>query len=75
LTNPFARFFAPRYLWLFEATEGGCRFVAEGDVRLGSILSRLRHVQQALAAGRKHLAEEGENLKRLVESSVAGGGQ
>jgi len=74
LTNPIARFFAPRYLWLFEETEGGCRFVAEGDVRLGGIVSRLRHVQQALAAGRRHLAEEGENLKRLVESGAARGG-
>jgi uncharacterized protein YndB with AHSA1/START domain len=75
LTNPIARFFAPRYLWLFEATEGGCRFVAEGDVRLGRISSRLRHVQEALAAGRKHLAEEGENLKRLVEAGATDGSQ
>ena len=75
LTNPIARFFAPRYVWLFESTAGGCRFVAEGDARLGWISARLKHVQGALAAGQKHLAEEGESLKRLVESGEAGGSQ
>lgn len=65
--NPIARFFAPRNVWLFEPTDRGCRFVAESDLRLGWGSSRLKHVQEAIASGRKHLAEEGENLKRLME--------
>ena len=68
-----ARLFAPRNVWLFEAAYGGCRFIAESDLRLDWISSRLKRVQKGLAAGRQHLAEEGENLKRLVESAGTAG--
>jgi uncharacterized protein YndB with AHSA1/START domain len=64
--NPLARFFAPRNVWIFEATNGGCRFIAECEIRLGWISSRMSHVRRALDRGRTHLREEGENLKRLV---------
>lgn len=65
--NPLIRFFAPRNVWLFERTDEGCRFIAESDVRLGWIFARLKRTQEGLAAIRRHLKEEGENLKRLVE--------
>ena len=65
--NPLARFFAPRNVWIFKPTDGGCRFIAEGDLRLGWISSRMKRTKKALEAGRIHLKEEGENLKRLVE--------
>ena len=66
--NPFLRFFAPLNVWIFEPIDGGCRFTAEGVVRLGWISSRMKHVQRVLEEGRRHIAEEGENLKRLVEA-------
>ena len=66
--NPFHRFFAPRNVWKFESTPGGCRFSAEHDIRLGWISSRMDRVKRGLDAGRQHLKEEGENLKRLVEA-------
>lgn len=65
--NPLARLLAPRNVWIFEPIDSGCRFLAESDLHLGWIFSRLRHVQDMLEAGRIHLREEGENLKRLVE--------
>jgi uncharacterized protein YndB with AHSA1/START domain len=65
--NLLARFFAPRNVWIFQPTNGGCRFIAESDLRLGWISSRMKHAKKALEAGRIHLKEEGENLKRLVE--------
>ena len=69
--NPLARLFAPRNIWIFEPDHGGCRFRAEGEVRLGWISSRLKRTEEALAAGLRHLAEEGENLKRLVEADAS----
>ena len=68
-TNPIARFFAPRNVWIFEPTNGGCRFIAEGDIRLGWISSRMKRVRNALEQGKTHLRQEGENLKRLVEGA------
>jgi len=65
--NPIIRFFAPRNVWIFEATDTGCKFIAEGDVRIGWISSRMKRVRIALDQGRAHLKEEGENLKQLVE--------
>lgn len=73
-TNPFAKFFLPRNAWLFEPINGGCRFTAESDVRLGWISSRMAHVKEGIEEGRKHLKEEGENLKRLVEEAKGGRG-
>ncbi|MFH1680387.1 MAG: SRPBCC family protein [Candidatus Eisenbacteria bacterium] len=69
--NPLIRFFAPRNTWVFEPAGGGCRFTAEGDLRLGWISSRMGRVKQRLEEGRRHIEEEGENLKRLVEAGVA----
>jgi uncharacterized protein YndB with AHSA1/START domain len=66
--NPFQRFFAPRNEWTFEPTSRGCRFSAEHDIRLGWVSSRMGRVKRGLDAVRKHLREEGENLKRLVET-------
>jgi uncharacterized protein YndB with AHSA1/START domain len=66
-TNPLVRFLLPRNVWVFEPANGGCRFTAESDVRLGWISSRMTHVRKGLEEGRVHLKEEGENLKRLIE--------
>ena len=65
--NPFLRFIAPRNVWIFEPVDGGCRFTAESDIRMGWISSRMERVKRKLDTSRKHLQEEGENLKRLVE--------
>jgi uncharacterized protein YndB with AHSA1/START domain len=65
--NPISRFIAPRNTRVFEATDTGCKFIAEGDIRLGWISSRMKRVRAALDQGRVHLKEEGENLKQLVE--------
>jgi len=65
--NPLLRFVAPRNEWTFEADNGGCRFSAHHEFRLGWLSSRLDRVKHGLDATRKHLKEEGENLKRLVE--------
>lgn len=65
--NPLLRFFVPRNEWTLEPCNGGCRFSAEHDIRLGWISSRMKKTKRMLDQTRQHLKKEGENLKRLVE--------
>ena len=73
--NPNGSFYASRDVWLFENTSRGCRFVSECDLVLKDVSSLSKEVEKVLAAIRKHLAEEGENLKRLVELAEGRGNQ
>jgi len=60
------RIFCPKFTWEFKSTANGSMFTARVFLRMG--LSRyLRITKQRLALVRKHLEEEGENLKRLIE--------
>jgi hypothetical protein len=49
----------------FEPREQGCVFTATLSFRFGSILSKL--MPSRLYALKKHMKEEGENLKKLLE--------
>ena len=68
VTNPIWRIFYPKSRMTIEPKEDGCIFTATNHFRLGPISSRLKHVKMRLDTVRKHMKEEGENLKKLLEA-------
>ena len=66
----FRRRYAPKYTFSIEPTDTGCVFTATVHVRvplLPRLLARNR-VERGLSSVRKHMKEEGENLKKILES-------
>jgi uncharacterized protein YndB with AHSA1/START domain len=61
-------FSAPKNLWRFIDSNGGCLFISESELLFESVSSLSAQLETALTEVRKHLAEEGENLKILVET-------
>jgi uncharacterized protein YndB with AHSA1/START domain len=68
--DPNGSFFAPRDSWTFEATAGGCRFVSECELIISGVSSQSKKIDDALAVIRKHLGEEAQNLKRIMEQGA-----
>ena len=68
-TNPVFRLFLPRLLFHVEPEGDGCRLTAEIHVRMGPLAAWLH--RRELAAVRRHMREEGENMKRLLEAAPA----
>jgi uncharacterized protein YndB with AHSA1/START domain len=62
------RLFNPKNTFAFESVDGGTRVVAEVHLRIGPLERLSSHVHHELEELRRHMREEGENLKRLVES-------
>jgi hypothetical protein len=67
--NASGGFSAPRNVWIFKATDRGCLFVSESELLLENVSSLSKQVEAALTGVQRHLAEEGENLKTIVESA------
>jgi len=63
------RIYFPRNTFLIEPRDGSCVFTASGVMRVGRLAKLLaRHkLEQGLSSVRKHMKEEGENLKRILE--------
>ena len=63
-TSLAARFFK-------QAQGDACRFIASGTYRMGWIVKTLfkKKLDQGLSSIRKHMQEEGKNLKRIMENS------
>ncbi len=70
-TSRLVRLFLPRLLFHVESEGDACRFTAEIQIRLGPLAKKLHERQLALV--RQHMREEGENLKRLLETETAAG--
>ena len=51
-----------------EPDDGGCRLIARIQYRFGPVMERV--LRSRLDGLRAHMAEEGNNLKRLVESAA-----
>ncbi len=68
--NWLMRLFNPKNAFLFEPVEGGTRVVAEVNLRIGPLERLSKTVHAELEELRRHMREEGENLKRLVEAGV-----
>ena len=66
----FYRIFFPKNAFMIEPTSTGCVFTAEGVYRVGRIgkLLAKNRIEKGIASMKQHLREEGENLKRIVES-------
>jgi uncharacterized protein YndB with AHSA1/START domain len=63
------RVFLPENRFEIEPSGEGCMFTAKVHVRIGRIGKALakRKLEAGLSAVRKHMKEEGENLKRILE--------
>lgn len=67
-TSRFVRLFMPRLSFEIEPTEGGCILVARIRIRTGPVGAWLN--RREFSAVRRHMRQEGENLKMIVESSA-----
>ena len=69
-TNRLMRLVLPRLSFLMEPLGEGCRLTAEIVLRTGPVGAWLN--RRELDAVRRHMREEGENLKKLVEGEPTG---
>lgn len=67
LTNRFWRIFLTKSTFLIEPKNGGCIFKAYNYFRLGPISPRSEKVKIQFATVKKHMKEEGLNLKKIME--------
>ena len=60
----------PKNDFVIEDLGDACRFVASGTYRIGWIGKKFfkKKLDEGLSSIRKHMKEEGENLKRIIES-------
>jgi hypothetical protein len=67
--SPFLRRYFPKNEFIIEQKEGSCLFIASGTYRLGWIAKTFfkKAVKDGLNSVKKHMKEEGENLKRILE--------
>lgn len=65
------RKYFPKNTFNIEPKDGTCTFTAEGTYRIGWLARTLapKKVEQGLECVRKHMQEEGKNLKRILEAS------
>lgn len=65
------RIFFPQNTFSIEPKEHSCIFTATGCLRLGRFMKTFakKKLDFALSSVRKHMKEEGENLKRLLENN------
>jgi hypothetical protein len=65
----FLRIYFPRNTLSIEPRGDSCLFTASGVLRVGRVAKLLakRKLEQGLSSVRKHMKEEGENLKRILE--------
>lgn len=66
-TSRLFRFFLPRISFRVSTTPAGFSVTQEIVLRIGPLAARLN--RRELEAVRRHMIEEGENLKRLLETS------
>jgi len=69
-TSRFVRRFFPKNEFIIEQKGEFCLFIASGTYRLGKIGKVLfkKAIERSLSSVRKHMREEGENLKSFLES-------
>ena len=66
----FLRRYFPKNTFTIEQKEGNCVFTASGTFRIGWIAKTFagKKIERGLKSVRKHMREEGENLKRILEA-------
>ncbi len=68
-TSRFFRFFLPRISFRITPVQGGLTVTQEIQLRIGPLAAKLN--KRELDAVRRHMREEGENMKRHLEPAVA----
>ena len=65
----FRRRYAPKYTFSVEPGDTGCVFTATVHARIPLLLRLIakKKVERGLSSVRKHMKEEGENLKTILE--------
>lgn len=73
--SPLLRKFLPKNEFLIDQENGSCRFTATGTYRVGWIGKKLfmNAIEKGLESVRKHMQEEGENLKKILECEICSG--
>jgi uncharacterized protein YndB with AHSA1/START domain len=68
----FRRKYAPKYTFSVEPGDASCVFTAAVHVRVPLLLRLLarKRVERGLSSVRKHMQEEGENLKKILETEI-----
>lgn len=66
----FLRIYFPKNTFSIEQKEDTCVFTASGTYRIGWLIKTLakNKLEKGLSCIRKHIKEEGENLKRILET-------
>jgi len=66
----FLRKYFPKNTFHIEPKEGTCLFTATGTYRVGWLVRTFakKRLDRGLSSVRKHMKEEGENLKRILEA-------
>ena len=66
----FVRKFFPKNEFIIEQKKDACRFIAAGTYRLGWIGKTFfkKAIEKGLSSVQKHMKEEGENLKKILEN-------
>ncbi len=69
-SNPIVRFFFPKNTFEITPTDTGCTFKATGCFRLGILARKFsgKNIEIGINSIKKHIAEEGENLKKIIEA-------
>ncbi|MCW4032845.1 MAG: hypothetical protein NWF08_05580 [Candidatus Bathyarchaeota archaeon] len=68
VTNPIWRIFYPKGLMTIEQKGDHCIFTAINYFRLGPLSSKSKFLKNRFKAVKKHMKEEGENLKKILEN-------
>jgi len=68
-SSRFLRRYFPKNMFYIEPKEETCIFTASGTYRVGWIVRTFakNKLEHGLSSVRKHMKEEGENLKRILE--------
>jgi uncharacterized protein YndB with AHSA1/START domain len=66
----FLRRYFPKNTFSVEQKEGTCVFTATGTYRLGWLAKTFakKRLERGLSSVKKHMKEEGENLKKILEA-------
>ena len=71
-TSWFLRMYFPKNRFTVEPKQGGCIFTAQGTLRVGWLVRTFfkKRLERGLSSVQKHMKEEGESLKRILEADT-----
>jgi len=71
-TSWFLRVYFPKNRFTVEPKQGGCIFTAQSTIRVGWLIRTVakKKLERGLSSVRKHMKEEGESLKRILEADT-----